>query len=77
MNSKIFFLKNRIPQLTRIKPIHNIIFNSYINDVSNTINKPIKYTIFADDLNIFTEVNNKLNKHNTKSTLRKYKYLNS
>lgn len=53
--SETFFQENGIPQGSSLSPT---LFLIAINDdIYNYITEPIKYTLFADDLNIFSELN--------------------
>jgi len=45
-----FFQENGIPQGSSLSPT---LFLTAINDITNYITEPLKYTLFADDLNIF------------------------
>jgi len=48
--SETFSQENGIPQGSSLSPT---LFLIAINDITNCITEPIKYTLFADDLNIF------------------------
>jgi len=51
--SETFFQENRIPQGSNLSPTLFLIAINDISNYSNYITQPIKYTLFADDLNIF------------------------